>query len=262
MPSDNERLLAGDVIHPRRNISRRRLTATFLGAIISLPGTAVASNDGGDSYFALTAGFSSGDFGAATTTDLYSLTPELGHVDDLNTVSVAVPFHHLRIDGGGSPSNDTGLGDAIVRGSRKVFQEGEYSLTGSVSLKLATGDENKGLGTGGTDLGVALSGDRDIGLYTYTILVGYTQVGEPSGVSYDNVVSYGVGINRRFVRSNVFASLQGQTSALPNTSDPLAIDAGFFRFLTLKDVVIAHALIGLSTGSPDLAVEVGLVRWF
>ena len=131
-----------------------------------------------------------------------------------------------------------------------------------MTLKLATGDENKGLGTGGTDVGVSLSGTRKVGAYALTALAGYTQVGEPTGVSYDNVVSYGIGANRSFARTNVFVSLQGQTSAVPGGTAPLEFDAGFFRMLSLDYVVIAHAFVGLSDGSPDDGMEIGVVRWF
>jgi hypothetical protein len=76
--------------------------------------------------------------------------------------------------------------------------------------------------------GVQLSVNRKTGVYSFAALAGYTQVGEPSGVDYDNVVSYGIGVNRSFSRSNVFASLQGQTAAVPGATAPLDFDMVFF----------------------------------
>ena len=107
-----------------------------------------------------------------------------------------------------------------------------------------------------------MSGTRYLGAYAFTVLAGYTQVGDAAGVDYDNVVSYGAGVNRRYTLTNIFAALQGQTSALPGGTDPLEFDMGFFRFITRDDVVVVHAFLGLSDGSPDDGVGVGLVRWF
>jgi len=192
------------------------------------------------------------------------LAPEFGYVSSGYDLSVSIPFHHLRVSGNGLSSSESGLGDAVLRGGKRLWRDNdaETSLNGALTIKLATGDENTGLGTGATDIGVSLAATRKRGVYAFTALAGYTQVGAPSGVSYDNVVSYGVGANRSFTRTNVFASLQGQTSALPGGTAPLEFDVGFFHMLSMDYVVIAHALIGLSDGSPDDGMGMGFVRWF
>jgi hypothetical protein len=224
----------------------------------------LANDEAGNAYAALTAGFREGDFGTSVTSELYSLTPEFGYVSDSYDLSASIPFHTLRVSGGGLSSSESGIGDAVVRAGRRLWRDEQagYSLNGGLTLKLATGDEDKGLGTGATDLGVSLSGTRKVGAYAFTALAAYTQVGEPTGVTYDNVVSYGIGVNRGFTRSNVFASLQGQTSAVPGGTDPLEFDAGFFRILSPEYVVVAHAFVGLSDGSPADGMGVGIVRWF
>lgn len=227
------------------------------------PAAAGAVDEAGNAYAALTAGFREGDFGTSVNTELYSLTPEFGYVSDDYDLSAAIPFHHLRVSGDGLSYSESGIGDAVLRAGGRLWrdEQAEFSLNGAVTLKLATGDEDKGLGTGATDIGVAVSGTRNVGAYAFTALAGYTQVGEPTGVTYDNVVSYGIGANRSFTRTNVFASLQGQTSAVPGGTAPLEFDAGFFHMLSLDYVVIAHAFIGLSDGSPDDGMGVGMVRW-
>jgi hypothetical protein len=226
--------------------------------------TVAAAAEFGNAYAAVTAGFREGDFGTSVNNELYSLTPEFGYVSESYDLSASIPFHSLSVSGGGVSASESGIGDAVLRGGKRLWRDEQaaFSLNGALTLKLATGDENKGLGTGGTDVGASLSGTRKVGAYAFTALAGYTQVGEPSGVTYDNVVSYGIGANRSFTRTNVFASLQGQTSAVPGGTAPLEFDAGFFRMLSLDYVVIAHAFVGLSDGSPDDGMEVGVVRWF
>ena len=223
-----------------------------------------AADEAGNAYAALTADYREGDFGTAVNNELYSLTPEFGYVSGSYDLSASIPFHHLSVSGGGLSSSESGLGDAVLRGGKRLWRDNkaEISLNGALTIKLATGDENKSLGTGGTDIGVSLSATRKRGAYAFTALAGYTQVGAPSGVSYDNVVSYGVGVNRSFTRTNIFASLQGQNSAIPGGTAPLELDVGFFRMLSLDYVVIAHAFIGLSDGSPDDGMGIGFVRWF
>lgn len=226
--------------------------------------TVAAAAEFGNAYAAVTAGFREGDFGTSVNNELYSLTPEFGYVSESYDLTASIPFHSLSVSGGGVSASESGIGDAVLRGGKRLWRDEQaaFSLNGALTLKLATGDENKGLGTGGTDVGASLSGTRKVGAYAFTALAGYTQVGEPSGVTYDNVVSYGIGANRSFTRTNVFASLQGQTSAVPGGTAPLEFDAGFFRMLSLDYVVIAHAFVGLSDGSPDDGMEVGVVRWF
>ena len=251
---------------------RGRHRAVLVMALLSLAGggeallpvVASAADESGNAYAALSADFREGDFGTSVNNELYSLTPEMGYVSDRYDLSASIPLHRLSVSGGGLSSTESGMGDAVLRGGGRLWRDegGIFSLNGALTLKLATGDENKGLGTGATDIGVSLSGTRKIGAYAVTALAGYTRVGDPAGVVYDDVVSYGVGVNRGFTRSNVFASLQGQTSALPGGTDPLEFDVGFFRMLSPDYVLIAHAFIGLSDGSPDDGMGLGMVRWF
>ena len=247
----------------RRTIAWAAIKCLF-ALTMMVPTVVAAAEDSGNAYAALTAGYSEADFGTTVNNELYSLTPEFGYVSDSYDLSASIPFNHLSVSGGGLSFTESGLGDAVLRGGRRLWRDSsaESSLNGALTVKLATGDENKGLGTGGTDIGVSLAATRKRGAYAFTILAGYTQVGAPSGVSYDNVVSYGVGVNRSFTRTNVFASLQGQSSALPGGTAPLEFDMGFFHMLSLDYVVIAHAFIGLSDGSPDDGMGIGFVRWF
>lgn len=248
----------------RRCIAAVRMwcLAVITAGVVSA--NADAADAAGDAYASLSAKFSEGDFGTAVNYELYSLIPEFGYINSEYDLSASLPLQRLRVSGGGLSSTDSGIGDAVLRAGRRLSGnvESGFSLTGALTIKLATGDENKGLGTGGTDVGASLSGSKKIGAYTYTALVGYTEVGEPSGVSYDNVVTYGIGANRSFSHTNVFIALQGQTSAVPDGTAPLEFDVGFFHILSQDYVVITHAFIGLSDGSPNDGITLGVVRWF
>jgi len=249
----------------RDNVRRRSIAWAVITCFVVITAeVAPAAAAAGNAYAALTAGYREGDFGTTVDNELYSLTPEFGYVSSDYDLSISIPLHRLRVSGNGLSSSESGFGDAVLRGGKRLWRdkEAETSLNGALTIKLATGDENKGLGTGATDIGVSLAATHKRGAYAFTALAGYTQVGSPSGISYDNVVSYGVGVNRSFTRTNVFASLQGQNSALPGGTAPLEFDAGFFHMLSLDYVVIVHAFTGLSDGSPDDGMGIGFVRWF
>lgn len=240
------------------------ILAWCIAVLFVAPADAKVEDETGNAYAAIMAGYREGDFGTSVNNELYSLTPEFGYVSGDYSLSASVPLQHLRTSSGGLSSTETGIGDATLLAGKLLWRDdtATYSLNGALDVKLATGDENKGLGTGGTDVGVSISGSRKYEAYVFTLLAGYTQVDEPSGVDYNNVVSYGVGVNRTIDHSNVFASLQGQTSALPGGTAPLEFDVGFFHLLSLDNVVIVHVFTGLSDGSPDGGMGVGLVRWF
>lgn len=232
--------------------------------VLGLPGIARAIDKGGNNYAAVSVGYAQGDFGTSEKRRLYSLTPEFGRVTGEYELSASIPLHSLHVEGDGQRTSESGLGDIVLRAGRRLWQDAQAQsfLNGSVSVKLATGDEDAGLGTGATDVGATVSAGRKFGDYSLTALLGYVLTGDPAGVDYDNAVLYGIGVNRRFSRANVFASVQGQSSVVPGGDAPIVLDLGFFRLLTLDHVVIAHAFLGLSDGSPDGGVGLGLVRWF
>jgi hypothetical protein len=249
-----------------RRQRRKRRNGLWGAALCSIvaAGAAGAAEESGDAYAAVSAAYTQGNFGTHIRNELYTLTPEIGYVADDYDLSASLPLQSLRVSGDGGSISESGIGDAVLRGGRRLWRDaqGQLSLNGALSIKLATGDESKGLGSGATDVSGLLSIGRKMGAYSFTVLAGYTEVGEPAGVTYDNVVSYGVGVNRSFARTNIFASLQGQTSVLPGGTPPLDLDLGFFRLLSAEYVFTAHTFVGLSDGSPDGGVGIGFVRWF
>lgn len=233
-------------------------------ASLALPGTVHAIEGAASNYVAVTAGYSEGEFDTSIKRELYSLTPEFGRITSEYDLSASIPLYRLRLEGDGLSTTESGVGDVVLRAGRRLWQDAQarLSLGGSLSLKLATGDDDAGLGTGATDVGASVSVVRKSGNYSFTGLLGFVLTGDPSGIDYDNAVLYGVGVNRGYSRVNVFASLQGQTAVVPGGDAALDVDVGFFHLLTLDHVVIAHVFMGLSDGSPDGGAGLGLVRWF
>jgi hypothetical protein len=158
----------------RHNVRRRGVAWAVIPwvFVITAEVATAAADEAGNAYASLTADYREGDFGTTVNNELYSLTPEFGYVSSSYDLSASIPLHHLSVSGGGLSSSESGLGDAVLRGGRRLWRDkkAETSLNGALTIKLATGDENKGLGTGGTDIGVFLSATRKRGAYAFTAL--------------------------------------------------------------------------------------------
>lgn len=239
----------------------RRAVITAILVLLSVP--VICLGAGGNAYLDLSAGFRTGDFGTTVTSDLYDVTPELGYVTPNYNAAVSLPVLALQSSGGGISTTDTGIGDMIVRGGARLWasHNARTDLNAGIAVKFATGDESRGLGTGATNYGGFLSLNQDIYGSTITLMSGYIAVGSPEGVTYDNVIPYGISVRHRFGRTNVYTSLQGQTSAVPGLQNPLEWNLGFFHVLNADYVIHASGFVGLSDGSPAVGIQAGFVRW-
>jgi hypothetical protein len=229
----------------------------FVLLCLSMPVPSVAA----DRYANLDYAFRSGDFGTGSTVDLTALTVSLGWLDSDQEFSVAIPY--LSVDEE-SADSVSGLGDVLLRGSRDftIDRKNQSQLTGAVNVKLPTADDADGLGSGELDVGIGIAWSAMYGDWKPIASAGYTLVGDPSGVDYDDVFSYGVGIFRRLTRSGVYAALDGRSAMIDGTDDPLEASIGGFYLFSSSYALNAGAFQGLSDGSADYGFNVGLLRRF
>lgn len=246
-----------------RSLSSVCRSALGAGAALLLFPLAALGADG-NAYLSLSAGYRTGDFGTAVTSNLYDITPELGYVTSRYEVGVAMPLLILNSEGGGTSTTETGIGDMVTRGGATVWEspDARTRLNLGAAVKFATGDEDKGLGTGAINYGGFVSVNHEVSGNIVSLMTGYIITGSPQGVSYDDVVPYGISLQRAINRTNIYTSLQGQTSAVPGLQDPLEWDVGFFHILNADYVIKANGFIGLSDGSPAFGISAGFVRWF
>lgn len=239
-----------------------RVRAALASLLMSLAAAPAAAVDG-RYYLELSAGFKTGDFGTPTDSDLSYLSPVLGYVAPRYDLSVTVPYLSLTTETAGQSDTETGVGDVIVRGGRELLREGgELSLYGSLAAKLPTADEDKGLGTGETDIGAFASLSRELEGARLSLLGGYIKVGDPPGVDLDDVLLYGVGLSGMRARTHLYGSLEGRTGTVPGADDPLEVNAGFFHPLNPRHWMKGTAFVGLNDGGPDWGVSLGFVQWF
>ncbi len=223
-----------------------------------------ASAEDGRGYLDITGGYKTGDFGTPTRSDLYYIAPTLGYVAPQYDVSVTFPYLSLTNKTAGQSTTESGIGDIILRGGRALVPEGEsgLSLYGSLAVKLPTADENKGLGTGKTDYGAFLGLYKRIESAKLAFMGGYIITGNSSSFNYNDIYLYGVGVSKVFGRTDLYASLEGRRSTVPGADNPLELNFGFFHLLSKEYSLKGSTFFGLTDGSPDFGVNLGLVRWF
>ncbi|MEF8982550.1 transporter [Thiohalorhabdus sp.] len=174
---------------------------------------------------------------------------------------MVLPFQVLETE---DRDTESGLGDLYLQAGHLLIPEtdGGLSVYGSGALKVPTADEDAGRGTGEPDLGGYLTPRQDLGSWQLSGYGGYTIRGEPAGFDYNSITSYGVKATRSLNGTVVFGGLDGSTALTDNGDPPLEVFAGSFWLLPESRVFTADIAFGLSDGSPDLSLGVGVVQWF
>jgi Putative MetA-pathway of phenol degradation len=160
-----------------------------------------------------------------------------------------------------------GMGDIIVRGRYYVVDERAWMPTVAIRahVKAPTADAERGLGTGRPDEGVGLEISRTFGRGFMAMLDGgYTVIGQPTGVEFNNNWWYDIGVGQNLGSDAVnlsvfFTEYRAIVPGLANARDVLVA-------LSVKGAsgwrIQVSGEKGLSDGSPDHGVTFGAARRF
>ena len=160
-----------------------------------------------------------------------------------------------------------GLGDIIVRGRYYVVDERGWLPTVAIRahLKAPTASAHAGLGTGRPDEGVGVEVSRMIGGgFMAMVDGGYTLIGKPDGVEFNNRWWYDVGVAKSLASgaANVSVFFEEYRTIVPGFANPRDVVA----VLSLKGAsgwrVQLLGEFGLSNGAPDVGLIVGVRRRF
>lgn len=252
-----DQFLKDDTLSRWTGMFRRSAYAVCVFVALGSSQTAWSSNQ---SYVGVTADFKTGDFGTDNTTDLYSINIEYGSFNQDYDASLDISYLSLHDVYAGT---ETGVGDVLVRAGIKLSTEPAhaYGVAFGVVAKLPTADEDKGLGTGETDVGVNLGISKQLDTIILSLDLGYVLVGDPPGIDYENSTQYSLGIFRGWQRVGAYASFNGRTAMLRDMENPLEFSFGGFYLLNSKFSVMTGAFIGLSDGSPDYGLLLGFTSW-
>lgn len=225
--------------------------------------------------------FSTGKYGGSTNTRILSIPLTAKYDTDVWTFKAVVPYLRItgesdvvpgigRVDRGprraraGDRTTAAGLGDSTVSATYNVYAAGSRSgvgLTGK--LKLASGDENEGLGTGSNDLSFQVEGFQQVDRNTVFGAVGYTIFGDSPFAQFGNVANLGVGVSHRMpVGDTVGLAFDLRQGGNPAPAPQREL-TGFWthkidRFWRTQ----AYLLKGFARGSPDWGTGVSAAYVF
>ncbi len=159
-----------------------------------------------------------------------------------------------------------GAGDLILRGRYYLVDEHDWVPTIAVRghVKIPTADADRGLGTGRFDEGAGLEISKKlIGDLMGFIDGGYTFIGDPKLINFNNQWWYDVGLGYDVsTKVNLSVFYEEYRAIVPGLTNPRDVliamnvkGSGGWRYQ-------ASTMVGLSNGAPDYAVTVGISRRF
>ena len=171
------------------------------------------------------------------------------------------PVRVSRGTGAASASEESGLGDIILRGTYALKRDGpkSFGLGLAGRLKLPTADEDKGLGTGELDEGVGFEFSKELDPSWTLLADGYfTIIGDPEGVNFYNQISLDIGFYRMLGNNLGLTVLyESQSAMVEGNSDPRSL-SGSLSYRARGGVQFSGGLtLGLSEGSPDIGLSAG-----
>ena len=221
--------------------------------------------------------YSSGDYGTGSTTRITSLAATARYDSGPWTYRATVPY--LRIDGdttvipgvgpvrgGGSTRRaESGLGDIVLAATYAAYYDAASTLGVDLTgkLKLATADEDKGLGTGEHDAVFLVELYRTFDRITGFGGIGYHILGDAPGQPLDNVLSASLGASYKLdERDSAGLSLDGRQRVVPGGAPQRELTGFFIRKLDRFWKAQLYALVGLADGSPDWGFGLSAARPF
>jgi hypothetical protein len=233
--------------------------------------------------------YSSGEYGGDTTTEILSVPVTAKFTSGPWTYKASLPWMRVSGDpnvvpglgnvlntnprgrgrggllpppGGEEEGTASGIGDLRLAATYSFDTGGPLGIDLTGNAKIATADEDKGLGTGANDYGLAFDLYRD---FDGTLLfggVGYTVLGESDFIDVDSVMNANLGASWRVGGGNLGAMYDWREAASADADDRSEI-TGFYGFdAGGADKFQVYATAGLSDGSPDWGAGVSYTKAF
>ncbi|MBF6023921.1 transporter [Lysobacter niastensis] len=261
---------------------------------------AAGAAQAGDGFsLGIGADYSSGDYGSDVTTEIFSVPVNGKYVSGNWTFKGSLPWLDVtgdpnvlpglgRVDNnnpngrGRGNGNGNGNGNAPPPTPEPVTEDGSASGIGDLRLsaayafdtggplgvdltgnvKIATADEDKSLGTGANDYGVALDLYRD---FDGTMLFGgvsYTMLGDSDFIDVDAVGGANAGVSQRIGSGNLGVMYDYRQAASDDSDDRSEV-IGFYGFgAGANGRMQLYGSAGLSDGSPEWGAGLSYMHAF
>jgi hypothetical protein len=213
--------------------------------------------------------YTTGKYGESESTSIVAIPILARYERDAWSFRATVPY--LRVHGPGTvipgvgraerrgrgdtgTRTESGMGDSTLSASYTMYS-GSTNRSGigaTGKLKLATGDEDRGLGTGSNDVSVQVDAFQEIERNTVFGVIGYTFFGDSSAVQLENVANVGIGASHRLdTGDSVGLAFDARQGATPGPAPQRELTAFWNHKLERNWRTQAYFLKGFARGSPD-----------
>jgi len=212
--------------------------------------------------------YSTGDYGAADSTDIWSTSVGSRYKTGRWTFKGTLPYLHLTGPGsiagpdgvpvpGATPGTATkhGLGDLQLSAAYLAYYDAaaKHGLSVKSKMKVPTASYSKRLGTGELDVSFQLDPFKVIGNTTLFGTLGRKYYGDPSGVEYRDVWYGRAGAMYKTSEKLEFGFSAGARQKVTATSDPRKdINLFVVKHLDKANKLQAYVLKGFSDSTADV----------
>lgn len=165
--------------------------------------------------------------------------------------------------GSGSFSGmNVGLGDLFLLSNYQFISEDDFlsDVILNAEIKIPTASAHMGIGTGKFDYGTSLTFRKSFDTYVAIVDLGYLNLGDPSGFTYENPFTYSFGIGKFFDygKYSLLLYYSAYTEVAKGYEPPRQLSLGLNYKAAEKIYLTAIAGAGLSSFSPAYYFSAGL----
>ena len=222
--------------------------------------------------------FETGDYGSATSTDVETIPLTLKYYADVWSFGAELAYVSVSGDeafipgttsrgfgrgprsGGITTTSSTssvsrsGMGDSRVFVARAFFpeQKGDWFYELTASIKLATADDRRSLGTGEVDYSIKLASSTRLGRWIPGITLGYQLTGDSAVTDFNDVLFFSLGSGYALGRYSTLGFGYDFQQAVSNGVDDFAAISLTYSYETGGGIDLSASLkAGLSDNSLD-----------
>jgi hypothetical protein len=161
-----------------------------------------------------------------------------------------------------SMNSKVGLGDIYLSGNYQFYSDYENSFTALINyqIKFPTASGMTNIGTGKYDFGASVTLRKGFDSYLAIVDLGYLNIVDPNGITYNNPFTYGIGFGKYFNdgNSSLLLYYQGYTEIVSGYAAPQQLSLGFNHQLNSKLSLTLIGGAGLTKFSPGLLASAGV----
>lgn len=231
---------------------KRTITSGLVAIATTLSFSALA-----DDVFSLSvgSGYSTGQYGAATSTDVWFYPVTATYRQEKSSVSLTIPY--AKISGTSKAVATSGLGDVVLSATQNLYadQLNGWSIDLTGNIKFGTANAANGLGTGKNDYAVQGDFAKNFERADLFGTLGWRKTGDPTGINYKDpgFVSFGAGYSAS-PTTRIGLAYDFRQRVLDGTSNFAELVAFVNYSISNQTRIQMYGLKGYTDSSPDRGI--------